>query len=94
MVWQGKPGSGDLIMDSDETISAGTGSFSNVTVGSQLGYNVASGVQLSVNSLHFPNPIVGSAANVGSAAGLPATPEGYLTISVSGTNMKVPYFRE
>ena len=120
MTWGGKPGSGDLLMQADETIAAGIGSFHNVTVGSRLGFNVASGnlmdvasarigdldvsssfgffqgsgQQFTVNSLILENPIVSSAAGVGSSAALPATPHGYLTLQVSGENVKVPYFKE
>ena len=118
-LWGGKPGSGDLLMGASETLAAGIGSFHNATVGSQLGFNVASGsvldvasarvgnldvssllvyqqgsgVQFTVNSLIIPEPIVSSAANVGSSAALPATPHGYLTLSVSGENVKFPYYK-
>lgn len=120
MVWGVKPGSGDLLMADTDTVAAGIGSFHNATVGSQLGFNVASGsvldvasarvgnldvssnlvyqqgsgVQFTVNSLIIPEPIVSSAATVGSSAALPATPHGYLTLSISGENVKVPYFNE
>ena len=118
MTWGGKPGSGDLLMGAVETIAAGIGSFHNVTVGSQLGFNVASGaiidvgsmragdldvssslgyqqgsgVQFSVNSLIIENPIVSSAAGVGSSAALPATPHGYLTLQISGENVKLAFW--
>ncbi len=120
MTWGGKPGSGDLLMGATETVAAGIGSFHNVTVGSQLGFNVASGAIMdvasmrvgdldvssnlgyqqgsgehwSVSSLVIENPIVSSAAGVGSSAALPATPHGYLTLQISAENVKVPYFKE
>ena len=118
MAWSTIPGTGDLLMGAGDTLAVGIGSFSNATVGSQLGFNVASGavidvgsmragdldvssslgyqqgsgVQFSVNSLIIENPIVSSAAGVGSSAALPATPHGYLTLQVSGENVKFPFY--
>ena len=120
MAWDTIPGTGDLLMGAADTLAVGTGSFSNATVGSQLGFNVASGnvmdvasmragdvdvspnlgyqqgsgVQFTVSSLIIDNPIVSSAAGVGSSAALPATPHGYLTLQISAENVKVPYFKE
>ena len=120
MAWGTIPGSGDLLMGAADTLAAGIGSFSNATVGSQLGFNVASGsvldvgsaragdldvssslgyrqgsgVQFSVSSLIQPDVVVTSAANVGSAAALPATPDGYFTQRLAGVDVKVPYFKE
>ncbi len=118
MAWGTKPGTGDLLMASGDTIVAGVvsaqtftggaytytsmsgdtvnvgslGAF-DLTVNSALGFDTASGIACSVNSFIIENPIVSSAAGVGSSAALPATPHGYLTLQVSGENVKFPYFK-
>ncbi len=92
MAWGTKPGTGDLLMASGDTIVAGVVSAQTFTGGTYT-YTSMSGDTITVNSLVMPAPIVSSAAGVGSSAALPATPHGYLTLQVSGENVKFPYFK-
>jgi hypothetical protein len=46
----------------------------------------------SVPSLEITSPTTASAASSGSASALPASPVGYLVISVGGSLVKIPYF--
>ena len=92
MAWGTKPGTGDLLMASGDTIVAGVVSAQTFTGGAYT-YASMSGDTITVSSLVIQNPIVSSAAGVGSSAALPATPHGYLTQQVSGENVKFPYYK-
>lgn len=81
MAWSGNPGSGSLNMGigSGNSLYADTVSCANVWIGSLF----------SVSSLGIT-----SIAHVGSAAAIPATADGYLTIQLQdGTLRKIAYFK-
>lgn len=54
--------------------------------------NPASMATLDVRSLSFSTPNLATSATAGSGSSLPATPETYLIVSVSGQNLKVPCY--
>lgn len=44
------------------------------------------------NPIAYPGSITNTSATAGGASGLPATPAGYLQITVAGTTQRVPYY--
>ena len=73
---------------------AGVGSGNLVAAaGDVCAFGTFSGTTLQVGSLVLTSATITVSASVGSAVALPATPDGYFTVVLSGTTRKVPYFR-
>lgn len=67
----------------------------NISGGGQLNGNVTINLASTVDNTTFTNAnISGATANTAAMPdpSLPLNPEGYLTISINGTNKKVPYY--
>lgn len=51
------------------------------------------GTELTGNSIILPNiPTASTIGAAGGASALPATPVGYITVNIAGTNRKIPYY--
>jgi hypothetical protein len=73
-------------------ITATTGNITS-TAGTVTGVNLTSTGTTTVGAVNFATTT--TATTIGAAGGasaLPATPKGYLIISVAGTNYKIPYY--
>jgi hypothetical protein len=59
-----------------------------------FGIGITPSAKLHVNgSVRFDGIAVATSATAGAASALPATPQGYVTINIAGTNFKVPYYQ-
>lgn len=70
------------------TSSVNASIFSNVT--NEITITATSGVTLNVKNL--TNSTASTVGAAGGASALPATPTGYIIVSVSGTAQKIPYY--
>ena len=73
---------------------AGVGSGNLVAAaGDVVAFGTFSGTAINISSITIASGTITRSASVGSAVALPATPDGYITIVVSGATRKLPYFR-
>lgn len=81
--WQTTPGTGDLGLNSANTIYTGTVTAQILT---------AQTINLGTLKFTANSATLANSASAGGATALPATPGGYLTVQVSGVNVLIPFF--
>lgn len=75
------------------TIQNVVGSGTNPTSTLTLSHTGSSGASsVSVPNLQLTNATTSTSATTGSATSLPVLPLGYITLSLNGSNVKIPYF--
>lgn len=67
------------------TVSGGTAAAPSVKVSRSTGLTTLSNVALS-------SAVSTTSATAGGATALPATPQGYITVNINGTDRKIPYY--